>query len=307
MTLLVSTVISCLVCFQALKCLVAKYPEHAKPLITWAARIEAVFLARYTFDHARQPTPQQPLEAGRSSYHNLICVEVAPYFPTSEHQLPLGIICQDIETHLRELMNIPGSTLADLIVRATPNATLAPPMGFSLLVQYVDHVAIDAGIELALPMAVYAPFPGEAAAGELEVDLSTAQVVHLGPKSLVLRRPNAQSVLKVAPAAKIKQELRIHQSIDSAGCASLRRLVPGRHHGLITGAGRHLAFLELQGWCQPIPEGVMEAALFQSYCTQVRGFVTPGYVVQEVFCRRDPTLTEQRVLQHPLTHRLRRV
>jgi len=129
-------------------------------------------------------------------------------------------------------------------------AAQLPPAGFVLLVQYVDQLCHMFGIQQATPLAVFSSSISGAQDAQ-EEDLSGAQVVHLGRKSLVLRLPDADSVIKVAATRTILHELAIHRVIDSQGCPSLRASA-GLCHGLISGVGDGLAFLKLQHWCQPV-------------------------------------------------------
>lgn len=186
---------------------------------------------------------EQPEESG---YQNLTNVDVAPSFPYSEDEEPEGLICRDIEVALKqELDSGLLSTLADLLRRASAMTPVAPPPGFTLLVRYVNALCLKYGGQPIQPTAV--PFGGEPTKS-----LEGAEVVHLGPKSLLLRLPGVDSVLKVAPKDSIAREFSMHKALDMEMCRSLRPLSPSGH-GTIFGAGEGLCFLELQHWCEPAP------------------------------------------------------
>lgn len=110
-------------------------------IVTLAARIEAVWLARFTFGLQQQhtggvheqashaaaqpaPAPPSPVEC---SYQNLSRVEVAPGFPASRDLLPAGVICKGINAAIEELRQVPGATLADLIAKTTAGSGNFPP------------------------------------------------------------------------------------------------------------------------------------------------------------------------------------
>jgi len=212
---------------------------------SYAARIEAVWFVRFTFDHG-PAVERQDGQMEEFGYHNLSNVDVAPGFPYSEAEEPEGLICRNIEAALTaELDSGLLSTLADLLRRASAMTSDAPPPGFTLLVRYVSALSLKYGGQPIQPTAV--PYGGEPSKA-----LEGAEVVHLGPKPLLLRLPGADSVLKVAPKASIARELSMHNTLDAKMCRSLRPLSPSGH-GSILGAGEGLCFLELQHWCKPAP------------------------------------------------------
>lgn len=280
---------------QLLKCICSKYTEGSQHLATLAARIEAVWVVQFTFgqqptqqatQQGQQPTQQATQQAQQSTqqgqqqhghhqptlqlqpppqpsastttatYGNLASVNVAPAFPTSKLVSPDGVICTNIDKAVKAVTQLSNPTLAALLAHASAATMTAPPPGFILLVQYVDKLCGMYGIQIATPKAEYSRSAGGSHADDTQVDLSSAAVVHLGAKSLVLRLPGFDSVLKVAAQHTIQHELRMHRVIDLQQCASLRPLVDLRH-GDIKGAGDGLEFLELQHWCEPASDSAV--------------------------------------------------
>lgn len=233
-------------------------------LVTLAARIEAVWFARFTFEHRggpeqegqQQQQPSTSIDTGYG-YEDLARVSVAPPFPSSVDEEPSGLICRGLEEALAELLETPCATLADLLCRASAGTNCAPPPGFALLVRYVDALGELNGIEQVMPTAVSSSSLG-GAPDAAEQDLTAAEVVHLGRKSLLLRLPGADWVFKVARADAITRELGIHKVIDSEGCESLRPLADFGH-GRVSGAGDGLCFLALKHWCQPVPASALQS------------------------------------------------
>ena len=206
-------------------------------MASFAARIEAVWFARFTFDHGHPAEGQDGQTEGQAQdgqteafgYQNLSNVDVAPGFPYSEDEEPEGLICRNIEAALKQELDSGSlSTLADLLRRASAMTSDAPPPGFTLLVRYVGALSLKYGGQPIQPTAV--PYGGEPSKS-----LEGADVVHLGPKSLLLRLPGVDSVLKVAPNDSIARELSVHKALDMKMCRSLRPMSPSGH-GTIFGA-----------------------------------------------------------------------
>ena len=284
---------------QLLKCICSKYNSESEHLVTLASRIEAVWIAQFLF----KQEPGQQLEAGEHqqggqnqqggeqhgagqqqqgghrhqqantsasvSYNvkDLVGVNVAPYFPFSVDEEPSGVICRGLEDALAKLLGF-HSTLADLLCQTSAGTSCAPPPGFSLLVQYVDALCNMNAIQQVKPSAVYASSLG-GAPNFAVCDLSVAEVVYLGRKSLLLRLPGADNVFKVATEVTITRELSFHKVIDRVVCEGLRHLT-AMGHGMVLGAGDGLGFLLLEHWCQPVSASALQsAATFEKWWGQV--------------------------------------
>lgn len=89
------------------------------------------------------------------------------------------------------------------------------------------------------------------------LDLSTAEVVHVSLKSVVLRFPNEDSVIKVSDARATEREIMIHNSLEDGeqSCPYLRPLIG---YGSVQGAGNDLSFIHLAGWCKQVPRSGYE-------------------------------------------------
>jgi hypothetical protein len=246
---------------QLLKCICCKYNSEPVHLVALAARIEAVWIAQFSFEHQQEGQGQgqgrQPPSGTSASYGyvDLARIKVAPPFPFAVDEEPYGLICRGVEGALAELLPNPLATLADLLCKTSSATGRAPPPGFSLLVRYVDALCQMNGIECAMPTAVSSSSLG-GASDSAEQSLLAAEVVHLGRKSLLLRLPGADWVFKVAPKDAIESELNIHKVMDGEMCESLRPLA-AFGHGKVLGAGDGLSFLALDHWCQPVPASAL--------------------------------------------------
>ena len=271
---------------QLLKCICSKYNSESEHLVTLASRIEAVWIAQFLLKQEagqqqqggeqqeagqrqeggqqqqggeqQQGGQQRPITSASVSYSitDLAGVSVAPPFPFSVDEEPSGVICRGLEGALAELLAFPSSTLADLLCQASAGTSCAPPPGFSLLVQYVDALCNMNAIQQVKPAAVYASSLG-GAPDYAVCDLSAAEVVYLGRKSLLLRLPGADNVLKVATEDTIARELSFHKVVDREVCEGLRRLT-AVGHGKVLGAGDGLGFLLLEHWCQPVSASALQ-------------------------------------------------
>ena len=187
--------------FQILKCICDKYTAPLVHYNTYLARIEAVWMMKLTFrdtgfETAEENLPEQQSHLVdsfvKSKYEHLSRVEVAPSFPRDEETTAAGAICTDISRVLRSLLQRPASTFSDLLYACSAGNSQESPPGFEFLVRYVDRLCLEHGIEIVKPEAVFS------SSSIPHLDLSTAEVVHMGPKSVVLRLPNDDSVLKVS-------------------------------------------------------------------------------------------------------------
>lgn len=175
---------------------------------------------------------------------------MGPRFPSSKEEEPEGLICRGLEESLKVLMKDPEATLSNFLQRSSAGTNASPPRGFKLLVRYVDGLCLLHGLERVKPIALYSSSVGGSLGGS-NVDLSLAEVIHMGQKSIVLRLPGEDSVIKVASRNTINQELKIHGLIDRLSCPNLRPL-SSHGHGEVTGAGDGLSFLHLAHWCQTV-------------------------------------------------------
>ena len=205
-------------------------------------------------------------------YPDLKEVLVGPRFPFSKDEEPQGLICRGLEESMEILMRNPAATLADFLQRSSAGTNTSPPPGFQLLVRYVDGLCLLHGLGKVQPMAVYSSSVG----GNLEssnVDLTLAEVVHMGQKSIVLRLPGKDSVIKVASRNTINQELNIHSLIDRLNCPNLRPL-SSHGHGEVMGAGDGLSFLHLSHWCQTVQRsrGDDDMETYSKWWTEVRRY-----------------------------------
>jgi hypothetical protein len=262
-----------------LKCICFKYNDTPVHLATIAARIEAVWVTKFVF---KALPPEQETSAtirGHFLYNNLNEVHVAPGFPRKKDEEPEGIICRGLDVALENVLNAaPSANLADLLRLASAKTSISPPPGFSLLVRFVSALCALNDIKEVIPTANL-------------MDLTDAEVVYLGPKSLLLRMPGADAVIKVAPNSAIDREIDIHEAVDPDGCDSLRSLGDQEIiSGKVFGAGDGLSFLVLRHWCQPVPPvSALKAETLEMWWLQV-GVELPGDGLVNLPCSFDLSL-----------------
>lgn len=110
---------------------------------TFFYKIESVFVVRFTYDGKVEEEDQLLSCPSDLAYEHLSRIDVAPSFPGSTKETPAGVICQHVTKNLRDLLQNPSSTMADLFQLSTGGSV---PPGFLLLVRYVDRLSIERGI-----------------------------------------------------------------------------------------------------------------------------------------------------------------
>lgn len=255
--------------------------------MTYVSRIEAVWIVKFRFqpsDSSRTmgKEEQHPSDASSSSaygYSDLSEVLVTPRFPSSKDEEPDGLICRGLEKCMDILMKDPNATLTDLFNQSSAGSSRSPPPGFELLVRYVDGLCLLHGRERVQPHLVFSSSLG-GVLGSSSVDLTPAEVVHMGKKSAVFRLPGQDSVIKVSNWTAIKQELQIHGIIDRLNCPNLRPLL-SNGHGEVKGSGDGLGFLHLSYWCETVPKsGFDDRETYLQWWSQVSYRFEAGLVLK---------------------------
>lgn len=184
-------------------------------------------------------------------------VTVTPPFPP-KGVLADGLICKSpyhVVTALEQQYgHTPGAIsklhLADLLLhrKAGPSSSGKAPPGFKLLVQYVETLCFMRGLPPAKLVAEFTRSDG-GVDDSRDLDLSLAMVEYAGPRSVVLRVPSADYIIKISTAESIRREVAVHNIVDRSGHSHLRKMLPGGY-GRVVGAGEGLHFIALEHYCK---------------------------------------------------------
>lgn len=135
---------------QLHKVISCKYRDRLINYCTVFHKIESIFLVKLIYSNEGQLEDEedggqaaQLSGAAKFMYEHLSRIDVAPCFPKSTRETPVGVICCDLTKTLMGLRMNPSSTLADLFFKSTRGSL---PPGFVMLVRYVDRLSLECGL-----------------------------------------------------------------------------------------------------------------------------------------------------------------
>eukprot|EP00878_Enallax_costatus_P037452 GHUV01042309.1.p1 GENE.GHUV01042309.1~~GHUV01042309.1.p1 ORF type:complete len:357 (-),score=108.03 GHUV01042309.1:179-1249(-) len=184
-------------------------------------------------------------------------VTVTPPFPPKD-VLAEGLICKSPyhvvkaleQQHHQNPEAISKLHMADLLLhpKAGPSSSGKAPPGFRLMVQYVNTISCMRGLPPAKLVAEYSRSDG-GVDDSRDVDLSLVMVEYAGPRSVVLRLPSEDYIIKISTDESIGREVAVHRIADLSGNEHLRKM-HAVGYGRVAGAGEGLHFIALEHYCQ---------------------------------------------------------